>query len=175
MLQRRPVESCYRDLPLLHAQKIMTAPDLVTLKQLDMQLKHEYEKQYDDMIIETHDPASLEELLNPFQAVVEAGDQHEQVVNEHMFVPLKVLKKRCALQSKIAAHIEVPIVTAGQGTDILETWASANIMHPYPTAYEKQALAATSGWTMTQVNDWFCNFRKRKWQTALFFSFLAAM
>ena len=47
--------------------------------------------------------------------------------------------------------------------DVLMYWVSDNLMHPFPTYEQKQALAKSTGLTIKQVSDWFCNFRKRKW------------
>ncbi|MCJ1253026.1 hypothetical protein MMC24_000833 [Lignoscripta atroalba] len=46
-------------------------------------------------------------------------------------------------------------------TDILRTWFSDHIAHPYPTEDEKQMLMGRTGLTISQISNWFINARRR--------------
>ena len=46
---------------------------------------------------------------------------------------------------------------------ILEKWFNDHIQHPFPSTKEKLTLAILSNLTLPQINDWFTNYRKRKW------------
>jgi Homeobox KN domain len=45
---------------------------------------------------------------------------------------------------------------------ILDNWLRSNISCPYPTEQEKHDLCAKTGFTMTQINNWMSNSRRRK-------------
>ncbi|MCJ1276523.1 hypothetical protein MMC21_004329 [Puttea exsequens] len=47
-------------------------------------------------------------------------------------------------------------------TDILKTWFSEHLGHPYPTEEEKQMLCGRTGLAMTQISNWFINARRRR-------------
>ncbi|GAQ78939.1 homeobox protein Meis 1 [Klebsormidium nitens] len=51
--------------------------------------------------------------------------------------------------------------------DRMGQWLRENFHHPYPTEETKQALAAETGLTVTQVSNWFINARVRIWKPAL--------
>lgn len=44
---------------------------------------------------------------------------------------------------------------------ILREWIYTHHLQPYPTNFEKQSLLEDTGLTMTQLNDWFSNARRR--------------
>ncbi|KAI0006756.1 homeobox KN domain-containing protein [Xylariaceae sp. FL0662B] len=46
-------------------------------------------------------------------------------------------------------------------TQILRTWFSGHLNHPYPSKEEKASLAQRSRLSRTQVTDWFSNVRRR--------------
>ena len=46
-------------------------------------------------------------------------------------------------------------------TTTLKLWIQAHRDHPYPTPDEKHELAKNLGLTMCQLNNWFCNERRR--------------
>lgn len=46
-------------------------------------------------------------------------------------------------------------------TDGLTTWLCDNAMNPYPTNVKKSEIAEKYDLTMTQVNNWFTNARRR--------------
>ena len=52
---------------------------------------------------------------------------------------------------------------AGRMAERLRTWTLCNIQSPFPSRVEREALAAETGATERQVNDWFKNVRKRSW------------
>ncbi len=43
---------------------------------------------------------------------------------------------------------------------VLVEWIEDHPFNPYPTKQEKQQLAALSGMTLRQLNDWFANARR---------------
>lgn len=49
-----------------------------------------------------------------------------------------------------------------EAREILKEWMRAKPEDPYPTQEEKLVLAARTGLTPSQVNNWFVNFRVRK-------------
>ena len=48
-----------------------------------------------------------------------------------------------------------------QLSEILQAWVQLNLSHPFPTAFTKMHLAASSNMSIRQVDDWFKNYRKR--------------
>ncbi|KAJ3414458.1 hypothetical protein HDV05_006551 [Chytridiales sp. JEL 0842] len=50
---------------------------------------------------------------------------------------------------------------------ILLSWLNLNKHHPYPTEQDKATLASKTGLTLQQVNNWFINARRRKYQFML--------
>ncbi|KAL6140167.1 hypothetical protein ACLB2K_058468 [Fragaria x ananassa] len=46
----------------------------------------------------------------------------------------------------------------------LQEWWSRNYTWPYPSEPQKLALAASTGLTVKQINNWFINQRKRHWK-----------
>ncbi|KAI9350139.1 hypothetical protein BDR26DRAFT_851909 [Obelidium mucronatum] len=50
---------------------------------------------------------------------------------------------------------------------ILLSWLGLNREYPYPTDADKNDLAAKTGLTLQQVNNWFINARRRKYQYML--------
>jgi len=44
---------------------------------------------------------------------------------------------------------------------ILKSWLFRNIMHPYPTEVEKKELMCLTGLTLSQLNNWLINSRRR--------------
>jgi hypothetical protein len=46
-------------------------------------------------------------------------------------------------------------------TDKLRSWFMAHINHPYPTEDEKQELMKQTGLQLTQISNWFINYRRR--------------
>lgn len=49
----------------------------------------------------------------------------------------------------------------GDTTSTLNTWLRNHLDHPYPSRDEKHELAESTGLTLRQVDDWYCNKRKR--------------
>ena len=49
--------------------------------------------------------------------------------------------------------------------DILSSWFSNHVEHPYPTQAEKVELSEKTGLSLQKVDNWFINERSRKWQT----------
>lgn len=47
-------------------------------------------------------------------------------------------------------------------TDILMDWLIQNLERPYPNSHEKQELAARTGLSAQQLDNWFINARRRK-------------
>jgi hypothetical protein len=43
-------------------------------------------------------------------------------------------------------------------------WATMHLLYPHPTRQAKESLALYSGLTVTQVTDWFTNWRARAWK-----------
>lgn len=43
----------------------------------------------------------------------------------------------------------------------LLTWLDQHVKHPYPTQEEKNQIAADTGLTITQINNWMSNARRR--------------
>ena len=54
-----------------------------------------------------------------------------------------------------------------QSSEILQAWVQLNLSHPFPTAFTKMHLAASSNMSIRQVNDWFKNYRKRHWDNVM--------
>ena len=50
---------------------------------------------------------------------------------------------------------------------VLQNWVDENLEDPYPSVQQKLELVASAGLTMTQVNDWLTNFRKRHWESKI--------
>lgn len=48
--------------------------------------------------------------------------------------------------------------------EILKKWLYDHFNHPYPTDGQKDELANASGLSLTQVNNWFINARRRIWK-----------
>ena len=46
-------------------------------------------------------------------------------------------------------------------SNILNSWLCNRLENPYPTDHEKTALVLKTGLTMTQINNWFINARRR--------------
>ena len=46
---------------------------------------------------------------------------------------------------------------------ILQDWANAHLLFPYPSAAEKERLAERAHLAVQQVTTWFANYRRRKW------------
>ena len=46
-----------------------------------------------------------------------------------------------------------------EASDIFLNWLTKNFKNPYPSQADKEALAAESGLTISQVNNWFINAR----------------
>jgi len=44
---------------------------------------------------------------------------------------------------------------------ILKSWLFRNIVHPYPTEKEKQELVSLTGMSLSQLNNWLINSRRR--------------
>jgi len=44
---------------------------------------------------------------------------------------------------------------------ILKSWLFRNIMHPYPTDQQKQELVSQTGMSLSQLNNWLINSRRR--------------
>lgn len=51
--------------------------------------------------------------------------------------------------------------------DILNNWLNEHFSHPYPSDSEKEHLAQITGLSLTQINNWFINARRRKWRPAV--------
>ena len=49
--------------------------------------------------------------------------------------------------------------------DILSSWFSHHVEHPYPTQSEKVELSERTGLSLQKVDNWFINERSRKWQS----------
>ncbi|EFC45999.1 predicted protein, partial [Naegleria gruberi] len=50
-----------------------------------------------------------------------------------------------------------------EAVDSLLKWLFDNFSHPYPSDAEKDVLAEETNLTLTQVNNWFINARRRIW------------
>ena len=48
-------------------------------------------------------------------------------------------------------------------TDVLHRWAQDHIMQPFPNKSVKRELSRNASMSLLQVNDWFKNYRRRKW------------
>lgn len=53
---------------------------------------------------------------------------------------------------------------AKEAVDRLKNWLFEHFTHPYPTDADKEHLAKESSLTITQVNNWFINARRRIWK-----------
>ncbi len=49
---------------------------------------------------------------------------------------------------------------AKRSVNILKTWLNKHIDNPYPTHKEKDALSKESGLSKRQIQNWFTNARK---------------
>ena len=54
-----------------------------------------------------------------------------------------------------------------EAVDSLLKWLFDNFSHPYPSDAEKDVLAEETNLTLTQVNNWFINARRRIWKPIL--------
>ncbi|KAF0975786.1 hypothetical protein FDP41_005113 [Naegleria fowleri] len=69
--------------------------------------------------------------------------------------------------------LPTPSTVIGRGNlpkssvDCLQKWLFDNFNHPYPSDAEKDALATETSLTLTQVNNWFINARRRIWKPLL--------
>ncbi|KAG2386659.1 hypothetical protein C9374_002403 [Naegleria lovaniensis] len=69
--------------------------------------------------------------------------------------------------------LPTPSTVIGRGNlpkpsvDCLQKWLFDNFNHPYPSDAEKDALATETSLTLTQVNNWFINARRRVWKPLL--------
>lgn len=48
---------------------------------------------------------------------------------------------------------------------ILEEWFKNHQNDPYPSEEDKIVLASMTNLTQRQINNWFCNYRGRRWDT----------
>jgi len=46
-------------------------------------------------------------------------------------------------------------------TNLLKKWLFDHMFHPYPTEEEKAALCSSTGLSVSQINNWFINARRR--------------
>ena len=51
--------------------------------------------------------------------------------------------------------------------ELLLQWCHDHIDHPYPSAEEKVDLGEETDLTLTQLSNWFTNWRKRVWNVQL--------
>lgn len=51
-----------------------------------------------------------------------------------------------------------------KSVEILKNWLKDHFTHPYPNDSEKDELSKMTGLTLTQVNNWFINARRRIWR-----------
>jgi hypothetical protein len=51
-----------------------------------------------------------------------------------------------------------------KSVEILRKWLQDHFTHPYPSDGEKENLSKITGLTLTQVNNWFINARRRIWR-----------
>jgi len=77
------------------------------------------------------------------QLVVEAPQPHSEADDQ-----------RKSHQTKKGSFSEETI-------SILKSWLFRNITHPYPTEEEKKELVCLTGLTMSQLNNWLINSRRR--------------
>ena len=54
-----------------------------------------------------------------------------------------------------------------EAVDCLQQWLFDNFHHPYPSDAEKDVLAEETNLSLTQVNNWFINARRRIWKPIL--------
>lgn len=54
-----------------------------------------------------------------------------------------------------------------ESVDVLRKWLNAHFDHPYPNDIDKDSLAKETGLTLTQINNWFINSRRRVWKPSL--------
>ncbi len=52
---------------------------------------------------------------------------------------------------------------AQQGTLLLRHWFYSHLSDPYPSQAEKQLLSEKTGLSVKQINNWFVNYRGRRW------------
>ena len=122
------------------------------------------------LAVEPYGTQNQQDLVNRLKTGQDAVIFHEQVISGCM---AKLAESMHCLETILAtspppsAPSNAPVLKEmsfdSPSKDVLMYWVSDNLMHPFPTYEQKQALAKSTGLTIKQVSDWFCNFRKRKW------------
>jgi hypothetical protein len=83
-------------------------------------------------------------------------------------------KRMKSMEKKKSRHVPYPVMDSSEteehtrfstlghkATTILNHWFKQHEHHPYPNFLEKEKLAKQTGLTLTQVNYWFTNKRRR--------------
>ena len=97
-------------------------------------------------------PFAIESLLKDDDTVSTpvSSPQHHVITN---FGPIRNKKTRTRKVNGIPYPKPV--------TDFLNKWLSDNVAHPYPTEQEKDFFCRVTGLSMSQINNWFTNARRR--------------
>ena len=82
-------------------------------------------------------------------------------------ISLSNSKAKVPAASDAATNNHLP----AEAVNCLKAWVSSSdhIAHPYPTDEEKSKLLAETGLSVTQLNSWLMNYRKRHWKNAVGF------
>jgi len=120
--------------------------------------------------------AQAAELLDKFEAVVssvsQTGIQQVSILKEIRELRASrlslsngtssgnVMDRRSVRRKKRSPHGNDP-------KKALHDFVESNMGLPYPSQDEKRALASAAGLTMTQVSNWFINYRARHWEAEL--------
>lgn len=111
---------------------------------------------------ETHDVA-LEEtgLMTPIK---KKGGRHVDVVAVAVVTGIGKKKKQRGRSDSDAPPKKKKEFLPADAKAFLREWCIENIDNPYPTEAEKLDVCIQTNLTLTQVNNWFTNWRKRFWK-----------